>query len=573
MRFLYLLTVGLLLATSVSTHAQDVGCAAYDPDLAQTYTLGTVNNDLATDLRTAIDCANADADLDTILIPAQSVLSYDAAAPNNPDTATPPILEPLTLTSDGRAVVEVLDAAPISVFEVFASSGVTLANLTLRGGNPTGDVTGRGGGIDNRGGLLLLNMNIVGNRAGSDGGGIYHDGTSLTLVNTLVAGNGASVEGGGLRLRQDATIYNSTITGNRSDGDGGGLHISDGAQVTVINSIIVDNLAAGAALGEDGAIISGTLSFQDSLYDTGGYFGNEADDGGNVKNQAPLFVNAIDALGAPNTLGDYRVLVGSPAVDAGNTAQLPTELTLNFDLNADNTIDATPLAFDVVRAERVQGLDLDMGAFEGAVEPQTLVTTLSAQPDHVLQGETSLGVTLTNAIPDSGLVSLDALLQNTSGTLSIVYSADATCDANDQIVAQTPYDFAGDSTTLNLDVTLPLAILAQDAEIGDFASQGPDYVSQYAAYLCALLIADLNELATPVDAVAALGQSSEDIVYFPWDADGDGEVSEADVRGFYAALGNPSELYDYDGNGVVGPGEVVGALLRLGYTRNNAVIE
>jgi uncharacterized repeat protein (TIGR01451 family) len=94
------------------------------------------------------------------------------------------------------------------------------------------------------------------------GGGIYIDGASVVISHTMVMTSSASNgHGGGIYVKESPslTIKNATIQGN-SAGEGGGLYLKN-AQVSVGESDILDNDAAGywgaCTTGGAGFFISG----------------------------------------------------------------------------------------------------------------------------------------------------------------------------------------------------------------------------------------------------------------------------------------------------------------------------
>lgn len=126
--------------------------------------------------------------------------------------------------------------------------------------------------------------------------------------------SGAVVQAGTGAL---ARVTNVTI----ADNGGAGLLLSGGGTKTAFNNILHDN-----ALG----------SILDTPTASGNHLGNDLGAGD------PLFVNAAGL--------EYSVLPTSPAIDAGNAAP-PGGLG----------------AIDVLGAPRVQGLSVDIGAFERSV--------------------------------------------------------------------------------------------------------------------------------------------------------------------------------------------------------------
>ena len=159
------------------------------------------------------------------------------------------------------------------VFHVAGGVSVTIKDVTIRHGNPTecpmygGGITNEGvltlenvvvsdntaksgGGIVNQGKLTLVNCTVrdnastgVGKRRGS-GGGIKSMGGQLTILDSTICGNSAAGRGGGIKLCCNSTLdlINSTISGNDAQREGGGIHIR--GVVTITHSTISDNSAS-----------------------------------------------------------------------------------------------------------------------------------------------------------------------------------------------------------------------------------------------------------------------------------------------------------------------------------------
>lgn len=160
------------------------------------------------------------------------------------------------------------------VFYVGRDSNVTIADVTITGGNP--------GGIWSNGEIEVLRSTITENYA-SYGAGIFITPFGfLKLDSSTVSNNVAVNEGGGIRIDADGLIVNSTITGNRllddcctsysydggASGEGGGIDIRGVGRVSVINSTIVNN---HAILGGGGVNIAFTYTGdQGGILDTAG---------------------------------------------------------------------------------------------------------------------------------------------------------------------------------------------------------------------------------------------------------------------------------------------------------------
>ncbi|MCU7241951.1 MAG: cadherin domain-containing protein [Microcystis aeruginosa WS75] len=195
--------------------------------------------------------------------------------------------------------------------------------------------------------ISLTNVSFILNIADSDSGGaIYNtNGNNLQLINTTFSRNNAVGQGGAiyqianLNGGLSTTITNSTFSGNAASS--GSALFYGGSFVNFANlrnSIIWGN--GGTPIVNNGSITTTYSIVQ------GGFTGT-----GNL-NVDPLFVDAIN--------DDLRLQSTSPAINAGNNASLPADAR---DLDGDSNItEAIPL--DIARNPRVNGTNVDMGAFE-----------------------------------------------------------------------------------------------------------------------------------------------------------------------------------------------------------------
>ncbi|MEQ8704803.1 MAG: HYR domain-containing protein, partial [Phaeodactylibacter sp.] len=199
----------------------------------------------------------------------------------------------------------------------------TLVNNTLFGNS-----SNHGGGIYITGINILLNNTLSENTA-IWGGGIYTEASVSTFVNNTLSGNMA-VEGGGIFCEISSnTLVNNTLSGNTA-GEGGGIYFYTSTDV-LTNNIIWGN--------SDGIFTeSSTLNVSHSIVQ-GGWSGTTNLD------EDPLFIQQPPVgLGSS---GDLRLQSNSPAIDAGNNAAVPLNVTTDLDDNP-----------------RISNLTVDMGAYE-----------------------------------------------------------------------------------------------------------------------------------------------------------------------------------------------------------------
>jgi uncharacterized repeat protein (TIGR02543 family) len=193
---------------------------------------------------------------------------------------------------------------------------------------------------------LLNNSSVAGNYAQGDGGAIYNDLGFTGLESSLLTGNQADNQGGAVYLRDRGVIMsiNATIAGNRA-GNGGGSFFSEGTpSVLISNSIIWGNSSPLSI--DNTTIITVTNNIIEGCKPNGVWNGSLCGvDLGNFPDTDPMFVNPISYTNAPNTLGDYHLRRGSPAIDVGANSLISN--TIDLDLNP-----------------RLFGAQVDLGAYE-----------------------------------------------------------------------------------------------------------------------------------------------------------------------------------------------------------------
>lgn len=138
--------------------------------------------------------------------------------------------------------------------------------------------SGHGGGLDNGGtGLLTLRKSIVaGNTADGDGGGVRNRGT-LIVESSHFKQNEARDAGGAIGNQGSARIEDSRFLENRAGLDGGAVDNGAIATLEVHGTAFVDNKAGrdGGALGNEGA----------AMLEESEVEGNQAGrDGGGIRN-------------------------------------------------------------------------------------------------------------------------------------------------------------------------------------------------------------------------------------------------------------------------------------------------
>ncbi|MEI6603906.1 MAG: right-handed parallel beta-helix repeat-containing protein [Verrucomicrobiota bacterium] len=271
------------------------------------------------------------------------------------------------------------------IFTITGNANVTLRSLHLRDGL---EREGNGGGIFALSSHLLLDgcsiqdcvsaydggglwgngvtgsierCRISGNQAGSFGGGVFLIGVNgskfLDISSTQISGNVAPFGGGIYNLAANPTLRNCSIQGN----SGGGMRSEKSANPLLRNCIVWGNTMISNAIAncqihqtEDChpdisyCLIQGASdasSFSVGSIVTWG-IGNLD---GCLNTSDPGFVAAVNASDVPNSASDLRLFIGSPCLNAGNN-------------------DFGSPTNDLSGNARIQGISINLGAFEGGYE-------------------------------------------------------------------------------------------------------------------------------------------------------------------------------------------------------------
>jgi len=334
-------------------NAPDIG--AFEASSSYLVTTAADSNDVGT-LRTAVGWANVSTNNNPANVSpnptAPNTIVFDTSgAFSTPQTITLlPSLGTLGLTDTttpeaidgpGASLVTVSGGGQVEVFNVGGGVNAAIAGLTITNGSAF-----YRGGIFNEGTLALTSSTVSNNSSpGGGSGGIYSDGT-LTLTNSTVSNNTAEYGGGIQNYSGMATLTNCTLAGNsasyggglldyygtlllndstvsnNSAEYGGGIDSSSIATVTLANTLIAGNSLTGS--GGSGPDVNGAVS---SL----GYnlIGNTSGSTGFSPSSDLLNVNPLlSALGNyGGSTQTFALLPGSPAIDAGSNALIPSGIT------------------------------------------------------------------------------------------------------------------------------------------------------------------------------------------------------------------------------------------------------
>ncbi len=248
-----------------------------------------------------------------------------------------------------------------------SANSLTFQNVTF-----TSNTADTGGALYARGisSTTLTNVVFINNEADAgDGGAVYFDASNeMTITNLLAQGNRASGDGGALYIGRVSPleITNATISGNYSGGEGGGIHTTPGSESAVSNSILWSNRAGGGfdqiriPNGSDVFFYSSNVegSGGSGTWNTSlaGSNPSAVRDGGDNIDDDPFFDTSVPtplSSTTPTTDGTLRVQTDSPVLNSGDDAR----------------IDLTEVPTDIEGEDRRQGPYVDMGAYEGGVEP------------------------------------------------------------------------------------------------------------------------------------------------------------------------------------------------------------
>ncbi|MBN2023349.1 MAG: right-handed parallel beta-helix repeat-containing protein, partial [Pirellulales bacterium] len=262
------------------------------------------------------------------------------------------------------------DSADGGGISISDSDIAIIGSAILNNSAASGEMEAVGGGVNAYDcNITIIDSILSGNTATSDadtsrGGGISGTACALTIVNTVFSGNtamGNSSDGGGVSVSSStATIINSTIAGNESTGSGGGIYNSS-STVTAHNCIVSLNEAVNSP-DLFGSLAAGSGN---NLIATDPRFIRDPFDGGDGWGDNPS-TPAVDES-ANDDYGDLRLSVLSPAINAGDNAQVIGSTDLGGDPRIiGGAVDMGAYEFQQIRFV-VTSTDDDQDAYDGVV--------------------------------------------------------------------------------------------------------------------------------------------------------------------------------------------------------------
>ncbi len=279
---------------------------------------------------------------------------------------------------------------------------------TANGPNPAVGKEGRGGGIYNHQGMVVLTgTDVLDNSTNGQGGGLYTNG-DLTMTDCNVSRNEARVGGGGLAVRPweddmadipDVQLERVTIDNNHTSGHGGGIYVVSSAMAltnVTLSGNVSEGLGGGMSFGADfdAPANSGTVTIVSSTIAN-----NRSLDGGGIADAegGAVTFTVLSTIFADNEGGNCRIwnsqttfLSHDYNISDDDTCDLPFHAdlmntdprlfslqmnapgrvktqALKYGSPADNINTAGCVAVDARGAAR--GLPCDAGAYEGTLEP------------------------------------------------------------------------------------------------------------------------------------------------------------------------------------------------------------
>ena len=365
---------------------------------------------------------------------------------------------------------------------IYNAGALSVSSSTFSANSATG-TEAYGGAINNAGTLAVAGSTFSDNTAngyiGDSYGGALYNSSSATVNNSTFAGNSAQAldygYGGAVDNGGTLTVCDATFSGNSASARGGfgfGGAFLNAATLTLTNSIVAGNSVSGvygtAYSDIDGAVAD--TSANNLIGDGTGLSGISNADAND--NQVGTDSSPIDPLLGPlaNNGGPTEtmaLLPGSPAIDTGSNALIPSGVTT----------DQRGLA-------RIVNGTVDMGAFEsrgftisvtGDDNQQATAGTQFASPLQVAVGssfgEPVAGGQVTFSAPGSGAsatfsgTSVLAATIDADGLANVAAAANATLGV--YTVAATAAGAAGEADFHLGNIELPSLVVTTAADVVD----------------------------------------------------------------------------------------------------------
>ncbi len=254
----------------------------------------TFNAATVSDLIADIKAANLAGGSNTIVLTAPSTSPYVLTQVNNTTDGSTGLTVISGKKADNLTIIGNRDTIERSatagtpafrLFDIGSGASLSLQNLTIQGGNAFGSgAAAEGGGIYNRGSLVLSGVTVQNNGAQGSAG-------ANTNQKLAYAGNGNSAAGGGIYSSGSLNLENGSLVqnnwaaggiggnalkgygGNGGNGLGGGLYVGGGT-VNLSNTNVSNNHASGG-WGGVGMVTgySSTTALREQGYQGSGFGG------------------------------------------------------------------------------------------------------------------------------------------------------------------------------------------------------------------------------------------------------------------------------------------------------------
>jgi uncharacterized delta-60 repeat protein len=179
---------------------------------------------------------------------------------------------------------------------------------------------------------VLIENSAIANNSADNGAGIFSAGTagdvpftSTRLVNVTLSGNQAVYTGGGIRYGNPGsplTLINCTVTDNTAGSEGGGIYAY--SVLSLQNTIVAGNVGTKHDVFAEQPVVSlGNNLIGDGLGQTGIVNGQNGDLAGTSANPLEPLLGPLADNGGPTPT--HALLEGSPAIDAGKSADAPAK--------------------------------------------------------------------------------------------------------------------------------------------------------------------------------------------------------------------------------------------------------
>ena len=224
------------------------------------------------------------------------------------------------VTVNGNGLIHLSGEDLRQIFFVYGSGNVILNDLSLDDGNSgqggavyidsqasvtinrsflvSNNAASEGGGVYNKGTLIIEDSTIGSNIAGTNGGGIFNDGGSVTILKSYLISNQSNNGGAVYTVNGQLTIEQSAVRSSFITNDGGGIYAAGDTEIS--NSTFSNNRAAqGGAIFGAGNVTILNATFNENRADIAGAIWREILSTITVKNT--ILAGSLDSGGnSPN---------------------------------------------------------------------------------------------------------------------------------------------------------------------------------------------------------------------------------------------------------------------------------